>query len=109
MGKFVLKGTKDGQFMFNLQSGNGQIVLTSERYKQKASATNGIESVKKNSQDAGMFEKLTSDSGKEYFVLKAANGQVIGNSQMYADGSSRDAGIESVRANAPSAEVDDQS
>lgn len=109
MGKFVLKGTKDGQFMFNLQAGNGQIILTSERYKQKSSATNGIESVKTNSQDATKFEKLSSDSGKEYFVLKAANGQVVGNSQMYADASSRDAGIESVKTNAPSADVDDQS
>ena len=35
--KFVLKNSKD-QFMFNLKAGNGEIILTSERYKAKASA-----------------------------------------------------------------------
>ena len=29
-GKFELKTAKDGQFMFNLKAGNGQVILTSE-------------------------------------------------------------------------------
>lgn len=42
-GKFELKKSKDGQFMFNLKASNGQVILTSEMYKTKASAENGIE------------------------------------------------------------------
>jgi uncharacterized protein YegP (UPF0339 family) len=42
-GKFELKKSKDGQFMFNLKASNGQVILTSELYKTKASAENGIE------------------------------------------------------------------
>ena len=49
-GKFVLKrsGKDQDGFMFTLLAGNGQVVLTSERYEAKASALNGIESVKTN-------------------------------------------------------------
>lgn len=31
-GKFVLQHTADGQYLFNLQAANGEVVLTSERY-----------------------------------------------------------------------------
>lgn len=51
-GKFELKTTKSGQFMFNLKAGNGQIIATSEHYTTKAAALNGIESVKTNAPDA---------------------------------------------------------
>lgn len=33
--------------MFNLKAANGQVILTSELYKTKASAENGIASVQK--------------------------------------------------------------
>jgi uncharacterized protein YegP (UPF0339 family) len=102
-GKFELKTAKDGQFYFNLKATNGQTILSSEMYKAKASALNGIESVKTNSSQAGRFEKLTSKNGKFYFVLKAANGQVVGNSEMYESEKARDAGAESVMKNAAGA------
>ena len=51
-GKFHLKKSSDGQFRFVLKAGNGETILTSELYKQKASALNGIESVKKNAPEA---------------------------------------------------------
>lgn len=51
-GKFEIKATKSGQFMFNLKASNGQVIATSEHYKTKAACLNGIESVKKNAPDA---------------------------------------------------------
>jgi uncharacterized protein YegP (UPF0339 family) len=51
-GKFVLTKGKSGQYHFNLKAGNGEIIATSESYKSKAAALNGIESVKKNAADA---------------------------------------------------------
>ena len=51
-GKFVLKKGSSGKFHFNLLAGNGQVIATSETYESKASALNGIESVKKNAPDA---------------------------------------------------------
>ncbi|WP_068825259.1 YegP family protein [Pseudomonas sp. BMS12] len=107
--KFHLKTGKDGQFHFNLLAGNGEIILSSEMYKAKDSALNGIESVRKNSQRDGAFEVKPAASGKFHFVLKATNGQVVGQSQMYASEASAVAGTESVKRNAPEAALQDDS
>jgi uncharacterized protein len=45
-GKFVLKKGSAGKYHFNLQAGNGQVIVTSESYETKAAALNGIDSVK---------------------------------------------------------------
>lgn len=108
MGKFVITKRANGEFQFNLKAGNGQTILTSEGYSTKAACTNGIESVKTNSQDDSKFDKKESSNGKPYFNLKASNGQIIGASEMYESTSARDNGIESVKSNAPDAAVDDQ-
>ncbi|MDX2006450.1 MAG: YegP family protein [Meiothermus sp.] len=108
-GKFVIKNAKNGQFMFNLLSGNHQVILTSELYKSHASAVDGIESVKKNATNAERFERRTSSNGSPYFVLKAANGLEIGRSELYTSDAGMENGIESVMKNAPEAEVRDDS
>lgn len=107
MGKFVITTRKNGEYQFNLKANNGQIILSSEGYKTKASCENGIESVKKNSQDDARFERKTSSNGKAFFNLKATNGQIIGTSEMYESESGRDNGIKSVKENAPGASTDD--
>jgi len=106
-GKFELKKAKDGQFMFNLKAGNGQVILTSELYKTKASAENGIESVRKNANRDGAFETRTNSKGEPYFILKATNGQEIGRSEYYSGNSAMENGIASVKTNAPDAAVND--
>ncbi len=105
MSKFVISKRTNGEFQFNLKAGNGQVILTSEGYSSKANCENGIESVRKNSQDDSKFDKKTSTNGKYYFNLKATNGQIIGSSQMYEGESGRDNGIQSVKTNAPDAEL----
>lgn len=107
MGKFEITTRKNGEFQFNLKAGNGQVILTSEGYTTKSACNNGIESVRKNSQDDSRFDRKTSTNGKPYFNLKASNGQIIGNSEMYESESSRDNGIASVTKNAPDAEISD--
>lgn len=47
-GKFEVYKDKSGGFRFRLKAGNGETIASSESYKTKASALNGIESVKKN-------------------------------------------------------------
>ena len=108
-GKYELKRSKNDKFFFSLLAGNGQTILGSEMYEAKASAQNGIESVKKNSGSAARYEKLTSAKGDPYFVLKAGNHQIIGNSQMYSSEAARDSGIASCMTNGPTAEVVDLS
>jgi uncharacterized protein YegP (UPF0339 family) len=50
--KFELKKGSTGKFRFNLVATNGQVIATSESYETKASAVNGIESVKRNAPNA---------------------------------------------------------
>ena len=108
MGKFVISKRTNGEFQFNLNADNGQVILTSEGYGTKVNCENGIDSVRKNSQEDARFERKTSSNEKFYFNLKATNGQVIGTSQMYATEDNRDNGIASVKSNAADASIDDQ-
>lgn len=105
--KFIVKSSGD-QFRFNLLAGNGQAILSSEAYKKKASAKNGIESVRKNAADDARFDRRTAKNGQAYFVLKAGNGEIIGQSQMYKDTASMEKGIASVMENAPKAQIEEQ-
>ena len=47
-GYFEVSKSSDGQFRFVLKAGNHEIILTSELYKTRASADNGIASVQTN-------------------------------------------------------------
>jgi uncharacterized protein YegP (UPF0339 family) len=109
MGKFVITKSANGEHRFKLKAGNGEVILVSEGYTTKANCENGIESVRTNSQKDERFEKKVSTNNKPYFNLKASNGQVIGTSEMYESTAARDNGIESVKNNAPTATIDDQS
>lgn len=107
-GKFELYQDKAGEYRFRLKAGNGQTILASEGYKQKPSAQNGIDSVKKNAADDARYERKETASGGHMFNLRATNGQVIGTSESYSSAAARDNGIESVKSNAPDAAIDDQ-
>ncbi|MBR0255143.1 MAG: YegP family protein [Bacteroidales bacterium] len=105
MAKFEITTRKNGEFQFNLKASNGEVILTSEGYTTKAACINGAESVKKNAVEEKRYEKMVAKNGKPYFTLKATNGQIIGQSQMYASERNRDNGIASVMKNAPVAEI----
>jgi uncharacterized protein YegP (UPF0339 family) len=107
-GTFEIKKAKDGQYYFNLKASNGQIILASEMYKEKGSAENGIASVKKNAANDASYERKDAKNGQFMFNLKAANHQIIGTSETYKSTESRDNGIDSVKTNAPSAPVHDE-
>jgi uncharacterized protein len=104
-GWFELSNSSDGQFRFVLKAGNAETILTSELYKAKVSAENGIASVQANCASEERYEKKESTNGKFYFNLKAANHQIIGTSQMYTTAQSRDGGIASVQSNGTSTTV----
>jgi uncharacterized protein YegP (UPF0339 family) len=108
MGKFVITKRTNGEYQFNLKASNGQIILSSEGYNNKAGCENGIESVKVNSQLDERFERKNSTNNKLYFNLKASNGQIIGKSELYESEASRENGIESVKKNAGDAIVEEE-
>jgi len=108
-GKFEVYKDKAGEYRFRLKAANGQNILSSEGYSGKSACMNGIESVKKNSQDSGRFDKRKTASGKYRFDLTSSNGQVVGTSQSYASTSGCNNGMKSVAACAPGARTDELS
>jgi uncharacterized protein YegP (UPF0339 family) len=104
MGRYQLT-QKGSQWHFDLQAGNYEPILHSEMYETKSAALNGIESVRKNAIREDAFEVRTAKNGDCYFVLKATNGQVVGQSEMYKSESGCKNGMESVMKNAADAEV----
>ncbi|WP_299427767.1 YegP family protein [uncultured Meiothermus sp.] len=106
--KFVLTLASDKQYMFNLKAGNGEPILTSERYKSKDGALNAIASVRENAPLDERYERRTASNGSPYFVLKAANHQEIGRSEMYSSPGAMENGIASVKKNALEATLEDQ-
>ncbi len=107
-GKFEIYKDKAGEFRFRLKAGNGETILTGEGYKAKDGVLNGIESIKKNAVDPARYELKEAKNGNPYFVLKAANHQVIGQSEIYSSAAACDGGMNSVAKTAPDATVDDQ-
>ena len=119
MGKFVIRETNTG-VKFDLKAGNGEVIATSEVYTTEAACKNGIASVQKNAPVANVenqtvegyaeekhpkFEVYTDKAGEYRFRLKATNGQVIAVSEGYKALAGCMNGIESVKKNAPEAEV----
>ena len=119
MGKFAVKSVKTG-IKFDLKAGNGEVIATSEVYSSTAACRKGIESVRRNAVEANLedqtaegfskathpkFELYEDNAGEFRFRLKAKNGEVIAVSEGYKSKSSCLNGIESVRKNAPTAEI----
>ena len=118
MGKFVIKQTNTG-IKFDLKAGNGEVIATSEVYSSEAACQNGIQSVKNccvgEIEDQTVeevvtvkhpkFEMYLDKAGEYRFRLKARNGEIIAVSEGYKAKAGCLNGIESVKKNAPDAEI----
>ena len=89
----IFKGV-DARYYFHVKAGNGEIVLQSQGYTTKTSATNGVASVQTNGGNAARYELRDAADGKAYFVLKASNGAVIARGELYASRSNAQRGID---------------
>ncbi|MCQ2537002.1 MAG: YegP family protein [Lachnospiraceae bacterium] len=119
MGKFVIKDAKNG-VKFDLKATNGQVIATSEVYSSLEACKKGIASVQKNAVVAAIenqtkadfateknpkFEVYTDKAGEFRFRLKATNGQIIATGEGYKTEANCLNGIESIKKNAPDAEI----
>lgn len=117
MGKFIAKKTATG-YKFDLLTGNGQIIASSEVYASEASCLQGIASVTKCAPTAEVedqtvenfavrkhpkFEVYQDKAGEFRFRLKARNGEIIATSEGYTAKAGCLNGVESVQKNASDA------
>jgi uncharacterized protein YegP (UPF0339 family) len=106
-GRFVVKASGD-RFIFNLQAGHDEIILTSEPYTAKARALHGIRSLRRNAVRDESYQRLVSSSGQPYFVVRGINDEVLGTSEPYPSSFALEGGIAAVRVNAPEAALEDR-
>ena len=104
-GWYEISQSDNGQFSFVLKAANAEVVLRSQQYESKSSATNGVQSEQKNSLQDAPYELGTASDGRYCFNLEAGNHQVIGTSQMYTSEAHRGTGVESVKTHGPSVDV----
>jgi len=104
-GYFQLSANERGGFSFNLKAGNHEVILTSQVYTDRAGAQGGIDSVRTNAPLPKRFDRRKAKDGSPYFVLLAANGQIIGRSEMYSGLVAMESGIKSVMGNGVSTVV----
>ena len=118
MGKFEIKNVKSG-IKFDLKATNGEVIATSEVYTTEAACRKGIESVKANALSAvedqtvepievqkhPKYEVYQDKAGEYRFRLKARNGEIIATGEGYKKKASCLNGIDSIKRNAPDAEI----
>ena len=119
-GKFEIKKSKDGRYVFNLYASNKVIVATSQVYSSSSSAMNGIKSVIANAASAPIEDQTVKnftsvpfpkweiyrDKGDQYrFRLCASNGSCVCHSQGYTSKTNCKKGIESIIKFAGDAEI----
>jgi len=96
----LFRNDAGGKYHFRLKSPNGETILASEAYEQKAFAINGIQSVKRHAAESSNYEIKAASGGKWHFVLRATNGETIGSSQLYASREGARHGIAAVAKHA---------
>ncbi len=119
MHKFKIVDRKDGQFGVQFLY-NSEIMVWSESYKQKSSATNCIDSIKKNAPGAAIVDLSKDEQGKGYrfeiakskndqFFVRfvASNGEPMVISETYTDKRNAINCAQSIQKNAPDAPVED--
>ena len=118
MGKFEIKTVKSG-IKFDLKATNGEVIASSEVYTTEAACRKGIESVKNNALSAvedqtvepiemqkhPKYEVYQDKAGEYRFRLKARNGEIIATGEGYKKKASCLNGIDSIKRNAPDAEI----
>ena len=106
--KVVLKESQAQEpFSFSFVGGNGKMLVKSENYKAKKSALNGIESVRKNSQEDARYEVKEAKNGKLYFNIKSSNGQIVATSAMFNSTADREAAVAEMKRDAPGAALEE--
>lgn len=92
-GQFELWRGADDQFYFHLQAANNEILLSSEGYKARSGAINGILSVLDNGGLAHRYDIFEGADSQFYVNLVAANGEIIGSTEGYTTAQGADRAV----------------
>ncbi len=108
MSAFIVTKSLDGSYVFNLCADNQEVVLSSDQYAARVGCLHGVDAARAHAQDKERFKRKITAEGSYYFVLTAANGRVVGISEMYGNISHCEEGIAAVMDAAREADVYEQ-
>jgi len=106
--EFELRKSKTNTFTYHLKLAFGQILFNSPEMPDKNGAIAGMESCRQRGADDANYERKKLSTGAHYFVLKSADGQVIGKSELYSSPKTLENGIEQAKAETPAAKFEDK-
>ena len=102
-GRYEVFAGQGGRFYFHLLAKNGQKVLQSQSYASERGAYDGIASVRTNATANARFELRESSDAQWYFVVTAANNEIVANSELYVARANAERAITAVQATVKSA------
>lgn len=104
---FVLKQNENGEIYFNFLDSQGEVVLISGEYPDKAMAEEAIKDLKVNSLMSQQLAAGKTKDGGQFFVIKGTDGDVLVKSALYTSQMVMDNALHCVKDNVCIAEVTD--
>lgn len=104
---FVLKQNEDGEIYFNFLDKDGEIILISGNYVDKASAEEAIKDLRMNSLMSQQLAAGKTKDGSQFFVIKGSDGDILVKSALYDNTMVMDNALHCVKDNVCIAEVAD--
>jgi uncharacterized protein len=92
-GKYTVSLVGTSEYHWSLMARNAQTMLSSKIYAAKAGAETGIEACRVNSQDEARYDRMPANDSRYYFVLRSADGEIIGTSETYHTSRAREQAI----------------
>jgi uncharacterized protein YegP (UPF0339 family) len=102
---FILKQNDEGEVYFNFLNKDGEVVLISGEYPDKAMAEAAIQDVKVNSLMSQQLAAGKTKDGGQFFVIKGTNGDILVKSAIYTSQMVMDNALHCVKDNVCIAEV----
>ena len=105
--RFVLRLNEEGDIYFNFLNSDGEVVLISGEYPDKAMAEAAIQDVRLNSLMSQQLAAGKTRDGGQFFVIKGSNGDILVKSSLYISQMAMDNALHCVKDNVCVAEVVD--
>lgn len=104
---FELRVNDEQLYYFNFLDGEGEVILMSGEYADKAGAEQAIKDVRVGSLMSEQIAAGKVPAGEFFFVIKDGSGQILVKSVLYGNGMRFDNALHTVKDNACVAEIVD--
>lgn len=108
MGFYILKNTQDKLYTFSFTLNDEEELLYSELYDSKEAVEDGVDLMRTIASFSSRYHQKRSDDDQHYFVIKAANDQLVATSKLFPTMDLLEEAIDVVMHLASEANVEDR-